>query len=69
MSDHCNCLCAINHPDESGICTMEATGALRFSNFPNDSPLAHLKFWDVAMCDPCRSATLLAKGEKAESGA
>jgi hypothetical protein len=58
MSESCHCLCAANHRDKLGICTNEATGVLRFSDFPPDSALASFDHVDARMCTPCREATL-----------
>lgn len=59
----CYCLCATNHPDHPGICTGEATGKLRFSDFPEESILAIRDYVDVPMCRPCREKTLATKRE------
>lgn len=54
----CYCLCAVNHPEEPGICTGDGDDTVRFSEFPEDSALASLKSVDVRMCTPCREKTI-----------
>lgn len=59
----CYCLCRANHPQYPNICNGEATGVIRFREFPKDSVLADTEYVDVHMCDPCREKTLEYKGQ------
>lgn len=60
----CYCLCSVNHSDNLGICTGEATTALRYRQFVEGSPLADREHCDVQMCEACKVATLAHKRAK-----
>lgn len=51
----CHCLCAVNHPEQSGLCAGDpAPAAITFEV----STATGTKYVRVTMCQDCRVATL-----------
>lgn len=63
----CNCLCAINHPKERGICQNRFDRIVIFT-VPEvlSGPIRGRR--DVDMCDACATATLKYKREREQHG-
>ena len=64
----CNCLCAINHPKERGICAGRFDRIVIFT-VPEElsGPVRGRR--EVDMCDACATATLANKREREQHDA
>jgi hypothetical protein len=62
IDEPCRCLCRINHPEQEGICTADATTYVEFEINNDDDPDPHklpVKWRQkVDMCASCAQATL-----------